>query len=110
MPSGCVKINCPIENKISKGSTKNELITKYNNKTIPNIIKNRSAFIIQKMIITIQETLRNLENSYMHKWYLFLINTSLKVKYGNINKNKKKFIIRFKLVVSSFLLWKLFQL
>ena len=48
MPSGCVKINCPIENKISIGSTKNELITKYNNNTIPNIIKNRSAFIIQK--------------------------------------------------------------
>jgi len=48
MPSGCVKINCPIVNKILKGSTKNELITKYNNKTIPNIIKNRSAFIIQK--------------------------------------------------------------
>ena len=75
MPRGCVKINCPIVNKISKGSMKNEFITKYNNKTIPNIIKNKSAFIIQKNDNNNPRKSKEFRKFIHTYWYLFLINS-----------------------------------
>jgi hypothetical protein len=51
IPNGFRKINSIVVNRISKGSIKNKRIKKYNNTTVPNIIKKRSALIIYKKAI-----------------------------------------------------------